>query len=84
MGKNESIFIISGIIAGVAVAGSLFLLYPDMMFKDTNLAQQSGVTPDVYGGSPATTTAGVGANDTNSTTSNTTTGSPAPTAAPPY
>jgi hypothetical protein len=93
MGRNESIFIIGGIAAGVVVAGSLFLLYPDLMFKNTSFqAQQSGaplftgalptITPPVTN-PQSTTTAGAGGNSTNSTAGNTTAGASGSTSTPP-
>lgn len=77
MGK-EAIFIFGAIAAGVAIAGLLFLLYPDMTFRNTSLESQGGAATDAPVLVDPTTTAGVGANNTNST-ANTTTGAPAPT-----
>lgn len=70
MVRMEAIFIIGAIAIGAGIGGGLFLLYPDMMFQNTGFSEQSGQAPDVYGGDPATTTAGSGgfaANDTNTT-----------------
>ena len=78
---KETIFIIGAIAAGVAVAGSLFLLYPDVMFKGTSLDTQGGASTDVPVFVDETTTAGAGSNTTNSTAG--TTGQPAATE-PPY
>jgi hypothetical protein len=82
MGK-EGIFIFGAIAAGIAIAGSLFLLYPDMMFQGTSLQSQGGVTTEEPVFVDETGTAGAGSNSTNST-ANTTTGAPATTTAPPY
>jgi hypothetical protein len=79
---KEAIFIMGAIAAGVAVAGSLFLIYPDMMFQNTNLESQGGAGTDVPVFVDPTTTASTGADNTNST-ANATTGAPA-TTAPPY
>jgi hypothetical protein len=78
---KEAIFIIGAIAAGVAVAGSLFLLYPDVMFKGTSLDTQGGASTDVPVFVDETTTAGAGSNSTNSTAG--TTGQPT-TTEPPY
>ena len=78
MGK-EGIFIFGAIAAGIAIAGSLFLLYPDMMFQGTSLESQGGATPSEPVILDQTNTAGVGSNSTNST-ANTTMGAPATTA----
>ena len=93
MEKKESVLIITGIVAGVAVAGSLFLLYPDLMFKNTTFQAQQGSAPPVTGASPtitqpatnpqSTTTAGAGSNSTNSTAGNTTAGALGSTSAQP-
>jgi hypothetical protein len=82
---KEAIFIVGAIVAGVAVAGSLFLLYPDLMFRNTGFDSQSGASTDVpviIDPNDPTMTASVGSNGTNST-ANATTGAPA-TTAPPY
>lgn len=82
---KEAIFIVGAIVVGVAVAGSLFLLYPDLMFRNTSLDSQSGASTDVpviIDPNDPTMTAGAGSNGTNST-ANATTGVPA-TTAPPY
>jgi hypothetical protein len=42
MVKKEAIFIAGAIIVGAAVAGSLFMFYPDMMFGQSSLSAQSG------------------------------------------
>jgi hypothetical protein len=76
---KEAIFIMGAIAAGVAIAGSLFLLYPDMMFQNTSLESQGGAGTDVPVFVDPTTTAGVRSNSTNST-ANATTGAPATTA----
>jgi hypothetical protein len=86
MAKTEMFFIVGGIAAGVAIAGSLFLLYPDMMFKNTSFqAQQSGELPDLGGATTTTTTttASAGTNGTNSSAGNTTSGVQGSTSAPP-
>jgi hypothetical protein len=82
MGK-EAIFIMGAIAAGVAVAGSLFVLYPDLMFQNTSLETQGGAATDTPVFVDPTNTAGVGSNSTNSTSGNTIAGAPA-TTAPPY
>lgn len=79
---KEAIFIMGAIAAGVAVAGSLFLLYPDMMFQNTSLESQGGAATDTPVFVDQTNTAGVGSNSTNSTSGNTTAG--ASTTVPPY
>jgi hypothetical protein len=79
---KETIIIMGAIAAGVAVAGSLFLLYADMMFKNTSFDTQGGATTDVPVFVDATTTASAGSNGTNSTPENTTAGAPATTAQP--
>jgi hypothetical protein len=79
---KEAIFIGGAIAVGVAVAASLFLLYPDMMFKNTSLESQGGASTDVPVLIDPTTTAGAGSNSTNST-ANATAGSPS-TTTPPY
>lgn len=76
MGK-EMIFIFGAIAAGVAIAGSLFLLYPDMMFQGTSLESQGGATTEEPVLLDEINTASAG-NSTNTTTS-----APA-TTAPPY
>lgn len=76
MGK-EIIFVVAAIVAGVAVAGSLFLLYPDLMFQNTSFESQGGAATDEPVFINPTDTAGT-SNSTNSTT-----GAPA-TTAPPY
>jgi hypothetical protein len=78
---KEAIFIFGAIAAGVAVAGSLFLLFPDMMFKGTSLDAQGGATTDVPVLVDETNTASAGSNSTN--TAGTTSGAPT-TAEPPY
>jgi len=87
MAKNEIFFIVGGIAAGAVIAGSLFLLYPDMLFQNTSFqAQQSGELPDFGGPTTTTTTAtSAGANNgTNSTAGNTDArGVPGSTSAPP-
>jgi hypothetical protein len=78
MGK-EMIFIFGAIAAGAAIAGSLFLLYPDMMFQGTNLETQGGSTTEEPVLIDETNPAGVGS----SNTTNATTGGPS-TTTPPY
>jgi hypothetical protein len=78
---KEAIFIFGAIAAGVAVAGSLFLLFPDMMFKGTSLDTQGGATTDVPVLVDETNTASAGSNSTNTT--GTTSGAPT-TTEPPY
>ena len=41
MVKKEAIFIGGAIAIGIAIAGSLFLLYPDMMFRNSGLSSQT-------------------------------------------
>ena len=81
MGK-ETFIIIGAIAAGAAIAGSLFLLYPDMMFKGTSLDSQGGASTSVPVLVEYTSTAGANGNSTNST-SGTSSGAPS-SAAPPY
>jgi hypothetical protein len=67
---KEAIFIVGAIVAGVAVARSLFLLYPDLMFRNTGFDSQSGAGTDVpviIDPNDPTMTASAGSNDTNST-----------------
>jgi hypothetical protein len=69
MAKKEAIFIVGAIVVGIAVAGSLFLLYPDLMFRNTSLDSQSGPGTDVpvlIDPNDPTMTASAG-NSTNST-----------------
>ena len=65
MVKADAIFIVGAIIVGAAIAGSLFLLYPEMMFGTSSFNSQN------TGGAPTTTTAsdfgGVTGNSTNGT-----------------
>jgi hypothetical protein len=78
---KETIIIMGIIAAGVAIAGSLFLVFPDMMFKNTGFETQGGESTDVPVFVDETNTAGV-VNSTNST-SNATSGSSS-TTEPPY
>ena len=69
---KEAIFIVGAIVAGVAVAGSLFLLYPDLMFRNTGFDSQSGASTDVpviIDPNDPTMTASAGANSTAGTNS---------------
>lgn len=57
--KIQTMVIIGAIVAGAAVAASLFALYPDVLLKDTSLdpdgsASQSAGTYGDDMGSPAT------------------------------
>ena len=82
---KEAIFIVGAIVVGATVAGSLFLFYPDLMFRNTSLDSQSGAGTDVpviIDPNDPTMTASVGSNGSNST-ANASTGAPA-TTAPPY
>lgn len=68
MVKKEAIFIAGAIAIGIAAAGSLFMLFPDMMFKNTGFSQ-SGTTsnvPIIMDTNNPTTTASI-TNNTNST-----------------
>jgi hypothetical protein len=78
---KEAIFIFGAIAAGIAVAGSIFLLYPDLMFQNTGFETQGGEGTDVPVFVDETNTAGAGSNSTNST-SNATSGSSSATAPP--
>jgi len=68
MVKKEAIIIGGAIVIGVAVAGSLFMLYPDMMLRNTGFNLQSSGTdvPVLIDPNNPTTTAGA-SNITNST-----------------
>lgn len=81
MGK-EMVFIFGAIAGGIAIAASLFVLYPDSMFQGTSLESQGGLTTTTEEPVFIDETNPAGANSTNST-ANTTTGAPA-TTAPPY
>lgn len=73
MAKKEAMFIAGAIAIGIAVAGSLFMLYPDMMFKNTGFSQ-SGTTsevPIIMDTNNPTSTASI-TNNTNSTADATT------------
>jgi hypothetical protein len=65
-GMKKNAIIVGAILAGAAIGGALFMLYPDVMFKGTNLESQGGAAPATPqslaqgGGSPGTTTAGGG------------------------
>lgn len=52
MAKLQSLVIIGAIVAGAAVAMSLFAMYPDMMLKNTSLDpnRESGDFSGAYGG----------------------------------
>lgn len=68
MVKKEAIFIAGAIAIGIAVAGSLFMVFPDTMFKNTGFSQ-SGTTsnvPIIMDTNNPTTTASI-TNNTNST-----------------
>ncbi|HXV45280.1 MAG TPA: hypothetical protein VD736_01260, partial [Nitrososphaera sp.] len=71
---KDAILIMSAIAAGIVVAGSLFLVYPDVTFKGTSLDTQGGASTDVPVFVDEITTAGAGSNSTNSTAG--TTGQP--------
>ena len=68
MAKKEAIIIGSAIAVGIAVAGSLFMLYPDMLLRNTGLDTQTTGTdvPVLIDPNNPTTTASTG-NVTNST-----------------
>lgn len=68
MARKEAIIIGSAIVAGIAVAGSLFLLYPDMMLRNTGFETQTSGTdvPVLIDPNNPTGTASAG-NVTNST-----------------
>lgn len=42
MEKSKTTIIVAAIVAGVAIGASLFMFYPDMMFKGTSLDTESG------------------------------------------
>jgi hypothetical protein len=60
MMNAQSLVIIGVIVAGAAVAASLFMFYPDMMLKNTSLDPkgEAATTAGSYGGSGATGASG--------------------------
>jgi hypothetical protein len=64
---KETVIIVGAIVAGAAVAGSIFLVYPDLVFKGTSLDTQGGASTDVPVFVDETTTSEAGSNSTNST-----------------
>lgn len=74
---KQAIFIVGAIAIGVAVAGSLFFLYPDLMLGNSGLNSQGTDVPVIIDPNNPTSTASIGANSTNSTTANATAGAPA-------
>jgi len=69
----------SAVVIGVAVAGSLFIFYPNMLLRNTGFDRHSSSTdvPVLIDPNNPTSTAGKGTNSTNST-SNATTTTPRP------
>jgi hypothetical protein len=42
MNTKQKVITIAAIVVGLAVAGAMFFLYPDMMYKGTGLQDQTG------------------------------------------
>jgi len=65
---KEAIFIIGAIAVGIAAAGSLFLMYPDLMLRNTGLNSQGTAVPVIIDLNDPTSTASIHTTCTNSTT----------------
>ncbi|GEM_PF-5704514 len=62
-GMKRSAMIVGAIVAGAAIGGALFLLYPDMMFKGTGFQNQGGLpgsSPQAIANSSTTTASNYG------------------------